>query len=113
MASRLRKTLPWLLVSLLPLWALAADIAAPQPPERDKGPLTTASSVALDMGKSIAFMEQGQAYYKAYAKGSHSAAENKDFVRFAEDYDRELGNVRHELEVLRTWVDKKSDLKPD
>jgi hypothetical protein len=107
------KRLAWLLPALLPLWAMAADLTPPALPDREKNELTSASGVALDMAKSIAFMEQGQAYYKAYAKGSHNAAENKAFVRFAEDYDRELNNVRKELDVLRIWVDKKSDLKPD
>jgi hypothetical protein len=109
----MRKLLPWLL-PVLPALALAADaMTAPKAPEREKGELVTATAVALDLAKAVAFMEQGQAYYRAYAKGTHTAEENKAFVRFAEDYDRELTTVKKELEVLRTWVEKKSDLKPE
>lgn len=95
--------------------AAAAEngLPPPQPPERSGQPLSTASAVALDMARSLAFLEQGQAYYKAYAHGTHDEAENKAFIRFAQDYDTELTNVKRELEVLRVWVDKKSDLKPD
>jgi hypothetical protein len=93
--------------------AAEAGNPPPKPPERDGTPLSTASGVALDMAKSLAFLENGQAYYKVFSKGTHNAKENMAFVHFAEDYDQELTNVKKELEVLRVWVDKKSDLKPD
>lgn len=110
----MKKTLPWLLLpALLPLLALAADIVPPKLPEREKSELSSASAVALDLAKAVAYLEQGQAYYKAYTKGSHTAEQNKAFVRFAEDYDRELSTVKRELDALRSWVDKKSELKPD
>ena len=110
----MRKLLPWLPLAVLPAFAFAADaVTAPNPPVREKQELSSASAVVLDMAKSIAFMEQGQAYYKAYAKGSHKAEDNKAFVRFAEYYDRELSTVKKELEVVKLWVDKKSELKPD
>ena len=98
---------------LAPLAAMSADIAPPKAPEREKGELTSASAVALDAAKAVSFLEQGQVYYKAYAKGSHTADQNKAFVRFAEDYDREMATVKKELEVLQTWMEKKAELKPD
>lgn len=87
-------------------------LTPPAIPERAKE-LNSASQVALDLAKTISYLEQAQVYYKAYAKGTHTAAENKAFVRFAEDYDAEVSNAKRELEVLRTWLEKKADLKPE
>lgn len=100
-------------LALLAAAALAGDLEPPKPPERDKKALESASAVAADVARIVAYMESGQAYYKAYARGSHTTAENKAFVRFAEDYDSELNNLKRELEVLRVWVDKKAELKPE
>ena len=103
------------LAALLAVHALAGDSALtpPRAPEREKAALVTASAVALDMARSLAFLEQGQTYYKAYAKGTHTPQENKDFVKFAEDYDRELTTMKKEMEVLKLWLEKKADLKPE
>ena len=94
---------------------IAAEAPKPQfipptAPAREKKSLDTAAEVALDAAKSLSFLEDGQSYYRAYAKGTHSSVENKAFVKFLEDYERELATVNKELEVLRLWVEKKSAL---
>ena len=93
--------------------AFAADLEPPKPPENGKKALESASAVAVDVSARMAYLEQGQTYYKAFTHGSHTTAQNKDFVRFAEDYDRELQTVKQEVEILRVWIDKKSELKPE
>lgn len=98
--------------SLLAAAALAAGPTAPVPPQRAKASLDSASEVALDMAQALSFLEQGQVFYKAYAKGSHTAEENKAFLKFLADYEHQLETVKKELEVLRQWADKKSGLTP-
>lgn len=85
--------------------------APPAPPKRDKPSLDSASELALDLARAVSFLESGQSYFRAYSKGTHTPAENKAFVRFLEDYERELAAVKKELDVLREWVEKKSGLK--
>ena len=48
--------------ALLSVLVLAGDVEPPKPPERDKKALETASAVALDLVKTLAFLEQGQVY---------------------------------------------------
>lgn len=90
----------------------AAKPVPPKPPERPKPSLDSASEVALDLARVLSFLEQGQAFYKAYAKGSHTAEENKAFLKFLADYEHELETAKKELEALRQWTDKKSGLAP-
>ncbi|MBI3551295.1 MAG: hypothetical protein HY077_02150 [Elusimicrobia bacterium] len=94
--------------------AFAAEPAAllpPSPPARGKAAIETMTELTLDMSKTVMFLENGQAYFKAYGKGTHSPAENKAFVKFLEDYERELNNLKTENETLKTWIEKKSELK--
>ena len=84
------------------------------PPERRKPSLDSAGDVARDLAFTVDFLERGQAYYQAFTHGgSHTPAENKVFVAFLQDYERELANAKQELAALKTWSDKKSELKPD
>ena len=83
----------------------------PKPPEHVKRDLSTASEVALDLASTLAFLEAGKVYYKAYAQGTHSAEENKAFLAFLQDYERELGTAKGEFDVLQAWLGKKSGLK--
>jgi hypothetical protein len=88
----------------------AASLFPPQTPVREKAALESASDLALDMSKLVIFLEAGQSYYRAYGKGTHSEAENKAFVKFLEDYQRVLGELKQEEAALRVWIDKKSEL---
>lgn len=104
---------PWVLAAGFALSPAAEDspkLLPPDPPSREKRSLDSAAEVALDLAAVVSFLEHGQSYYRAYAKGTHSAAENKAFVRFLEDYERELSTARKELETLRLWAEKKSGL---
>lgn len=90
--------------------AAVAKTAAPESPKRAKSSLDSPSEVALDLARQLSFLEQGQAFYKAYAQGSHTAEENKAFLKFLADYEHALETAKQELEVLRQWMDKKSGL---
>lgn len=95
----------------------AASVAAPAPllppkvPERPKGTLESAGEVARDLAARVEYFENGQAYYRAYTKGSHTAEENKAFVQFLEDYENELGIAKRTHEILGVWLAKKSAIK--
>lgn len=89
----------------------AAILLPPKIPARPKGTLDTAGEVARDLAVRVEYFESGQAYYRAYTKGSHSPEENKAFVRFLEDYEKELGIAKRTHAILGTWLDKKSSIK--
>ncbi|PIR16160.1 MAG: hypothetical protein COV48_10445 [Elusimicrobia bacterium CG11_big_fil_rev_8_21_14_0_20_64_6] len=97
----------------------AAQVEAPKPalllppkvPARPKGTLDTAGEVARDLAIRVEYFENGQSYYRAYTKGSHSPEENKAFVQFLEDYEAELGIARRTHAILGVWLDKKSAIK--
>ena len=98
--------------------APAAPAVAPMPalfppaiPARPKGTLDTAGEVARDLAVRVQYFEDGQAYYRAYTKGSHTPEENKAFVQFLEDYDKELGIAKRVHSILGVWLEKKSAIK--
>ncbi len=92
---------------------VAVTLLPPRPPERAKHQLQSAVDVARDLSRTIEFLEAGQAYYKAFTSGgSHTPPENKAFVAFLEDYERELGYAKQELDTLKAWYAQKSELKP-
>jgi hypothetical protein len=64
--------------------------------------------VARDLAASVEYFEAGQAYYRAYAKGTHSAEENAAFVKFLEDYEKEQLNARRTHAALGQWLERKS-----
>jgi hypothetical protein len=83
----------------------------PKVPARPKGTLDSAGEVARDLAVRIEYFENGQSYYRAYTKGSHSPEENKAFVKFLEDYESELGIAKRTHEILGIWLEKKSSIK--
>lgn len=98
----------------------AAAAAAPEPkpallppkvPARPKGTLDTAGEVARDLAIRVEYFENGQAYYRAYTKGSHTPEENKAFVQFLEDYENELAIAKRVHTLLGVWLEKKSAIK--
>lgn len=94
----------------------AAEKAAEQPrrifppktPARAKNSLDGAGEVARDLAASVEYFEAGQAYYRAYAKGTHTAEENAAFVKFLEDYEKEQLNARRTHAALGQWLERKS-----
>ena len=89
----------------------AAPLLPPKVPARPKGTLDTAGEVARDLAVRVEYFENGQSYYRAYTKGSHSPEENKAFVQFLEDYENELGIAKRTHAILGVWLDKKSSIK--
>ncbi len=83
----------------------------PKVPVRPKGTLDTAGEVARDLAVRVEYFENGQSYYRAYTKGSHSPEENKAFVQFLEDYENELGIAKRTHAILGIWLDRKSAIK--
>lgn len=107
-----------ILLAAAPLFAAEVAVStpaivAPAPVERDGRPIETTPALAADLGKTLSFLEKGRAYYKAFTTaGSHTAAENKAFLKFLEDYERELGHAKKELAILKSWLDKNAELAP-
>ena len=94
-----------------PVETKPAPLFPPKVPERPKGTLDTAAEVARDLAARVEYFENGQAYYRAYTKGSHTPEENKAFVKFLEDYENELGIARRTHAILGVWLEKKSSIK--
>lgn len=88
-----------------------APLLPPRIPARPKGTLDTAGEVARDLALRVEYFENGQSYYRAYTKGSHSPEENKAFVQFLEEYENELAIARRTHLILGTWLEKKSAIK--
>lgn len=98
-------------VAAAPEAAKPAPLLPPKIPARPKGTLDTASEVARDLAVRVEYFENGQSYYRAYTKGSHTPEENKAFVQFLEDYENELGIAKRTHAILGTWLEKKSAIK--
>lgn len=88
-----------------------ALLLPPEIPARPKGTLDTAAEVARDLAVRVEYFENGQAYYRAYTKGTHSSEENMAFVRFLTDYENELGIASRTHALLGQWLVKKSAIK--
>lgn len=94
-----------------PVEAKPLLLLPPKVPARPKGTLDTAAEVARDLAIRVEYFENGQSYYRAYTKGSHSPEENKAFVQFLEDYENELGIAKRTYAILGVWLEKKSAIK--
>lgn len=94
-----------------PVETKPAPLLPPAVPARPKGTLDTAGEVARDLAVRVEYFENGQSYYRAYTKGSHSPEENKAFVKFLEDYENELGIAKRTHAILGVWLEKKSSIK--
>ena len=91
--------------------AASALLLPPKIPTRPKATLVTAGEVGRDLTARLEYFEDGQAYYRAYTKGSHTPEENKAFVQFLEDYENELGIAKRTYAILGAWLEKKSSVK--
>ena len=89
----------------------SAQLFPPKPPVRAKDSLNSAGEVARDLAAAVEYFEAGQAYYRAYTKGSHTPEENKAFVRFLEDYEKELAIARKTHAILGSWIERKSSVR--
>ena len=91
--------------------AKPGQLMPPKIPSRPKGTLDTAGEVARDLAVRVQYFEDGQSYYRAYTKGSHSPEENKAFLQFLEEYENELSIAKRVHSILGVWLEKKSAIK--
>lgn len=83
-------------------------IVPPKPPARSKNSLDSAGEVARDLAAAVEYFEAGQAYYRAFTKGTHTPEENAAFVKFLEEYEKEQATARRTYAALGQWLEKKS-----
>lgn len=76
----------------------------PAPPAHARRSLEAASELARDLSEVVGYLEAGQAYFRAYQKGSHSAEENRQFLAFLQTYENEYAVSKKEAAALKTWV---------
>jgi hypothetical protein len=96
--------------SVTPAPKVSAQLLPPVAPEHRRRNLTTASELAADLADVVKYLEAGQAYFRAYGKGSHDAAENKAFLAFLESYEKELAVAKKEVRLLSSWIISNSGL---
>lgn len=92
----------------------AAAVAAyepPAPPAHAQRELDTAADLSRDLAETVAYLEAGQSYFRAFTQATHTPAENKLFVKFLEQYEKELAAAKKEYQVLRDWLENASGLK--
>ncbi|TPW21989.1 MAG: hypothetical protein FD126_131 [Elusimicrobia bacterium] len=85
-------------------------LTPPAFPAHARKSLDSPSELARDFAEVVTFLEQGQSYFRAYQKGSHTPEENKQFLAFLEAYERESAVARKEADALRKWVLEQSAL---
>jgi hypothetical protein len=105
-------------VSSVPSVALAVSTPAaagmtspPTPPAHAKRLLQTATDVARDLADTVAYLEAGQAYFRAFARETHTAEENQAMLRFLREYEAELSTAKKEEVILNDWIRKAASLK--
>jgi len=86
------------------------ELLSPVPPEHKLRNLTNASDLAADLSQVVAYLEAGQVYFRDYQSGTHSLAENAEFLKFLETYEAELLLAEKEAATLKAWVDTKGSL---
>ncbi|MDX6770705.1 MAG: hypothetical protein SF051_14315 [Elusimicrobiota bacterium] len=82
----------------------------PKAPARAKNSLDSAGEVARDLAAAVEYFEAGQAYYRAFTKGTHTAEENAAFAKFLEDYEKEQATAKRTHAALGAWLEKKSQV---
>ncbi|TBR21752.1 hypothetical protein EPO15_09445 [bacterium] len=85
-------------------------LTPPALPAHARKNLDSPSELARDFAEVVTFLEQGQSYFRAYQKGSHTPEENKAFLAFLESHEREQAVARKEADALRKWVLEQSAL---
>lgn len=90
----------------------APTLMPPPVPRHEQRMVDNASDLSRDLAEIVFFLEQGQSYFRAFKKGTHSAEENAAMLRFLEAYERERELAKKESALLNSWVQSKSDLEP-
>lgn len=106
----------------LPSGTTASYVPAPEPaapprlvppasPAHARKNLDSPSELARDFAEVVTFLDAGQAYFRAYGKGSHTPEDNKLFLAFLETYEREAAVAKREAAALKKWTDEQTELK--
>ena len=91
-------------------FAVEGTITPPARPARTVRKLDSAAELARDLALVVEYLENGQSFYGAYQRGTHSIEENKRFLEFLEQYEKELAVGRKEVETLGKWFEAKGSL---
>ncbi|MBI5239613.1 MAG: hypothetical protein HY926_04010 [Elusimicrobia bacterium] len=91
--------------------AAAKRLEPPVPPAHAKRLLQTATDVAGDLAETVAYLEAGQVYFRAFARETHSNEENQAMLRFLREYEAELDTAKKEEKILNDWIRKAASLK--
>lgn len=90
--------------------AQPVGLVPPTPPAHARRSLDSPSDLVKDFAEVVAYLDAGQAYFRAYQKGTHSVEDNKRFLAFLESYEREYAVAKKESLALRTWVMERGSL---
>lgn len=86
------------------------EFLPPAPPEHKRRNLNNVSDLSADLGQVVAYLEEGQAYFRDYQSGTHSLVENAKFLKFLETYEGELVLAKKEVATLKIWIDNRGSL---
>jgi hypothetical protein len=89
----------------------APKLTPPAPPAHAQRLLQTATDVARDLAETVAYLEAGQAYFRAFARETHTPEENQALLRFLREYEAELATAKKEEVILNDWIRKAASLK--
>ncbi|MBI5596079.1 MAG: hypothetical protein HY928_08335 [Elusimicrobia bacterium] len=90
--------------------AQPAGLVSPAPPAHARRSLDSPSDLVKDFAEVVSYLDAGQAYFRAYQKGTHTVEDNKRFLAFLEAYEREYAVAKKESLALRTWVMERGSL---
>jgi hypothetical protein len=89
----------------------AARYEPPRPPAHVRRLLQTATDVSTDLADTVAYLEAGQVYFRAYARETHTHVENQRLLEFLRDYEAELSTAKKEEVILNDWIRKAANLR--
>jgi len=89
----------------------AAPLEPPRPPAHVRRLLQTAADVATDLADTVAYLEAGQVYFRAFARRTHTHAENQRMLEFRREYETELNTAKKEEVILNDWIRKAANLR--
>jgi len=90
--------------------AEAGVLRPPARPKHAKRNLESAADLAADLAQTVRFLEDGQAYYRAYGRGTHTVRENELFLGFLQAYESEQAVAVKEVAALSQWVRERGSL---
>ncbi|MBI3297613.1 MAG: hypothetical protein HYZ75_05585 [Elusimicrobia bacterium] len=88
----------------------APRLAPPAAPAHARRNLDSPTELARDLAEVVAYLDAGQAFFRAYQKGSHTVEENRQFLAFLETYEKEYAVARKEVDALRKWIIERGTL---